>query len=226
MARIISICTSRTKNIPKEGYCLSPSFSPKMETIGHTSTIARLRRHGTARFRLHECGRSHGRRVCRGPKQVYEYDAHAQRLVRASIGEAGYNNDGKTPVYDTVLAVGPEGAGQLPQPYSVRDSPTGITSVLVPEDGTVFFESPTALTPSALNDQLDAHEVPVPNVYEYKSGKIQSAFRWPGCLDDIRQPRGEADWIESGSGADLFFTTSDSLVPQDGDTQLYLMMWM
>lgn len=157
-----------------------------------------------------------------GSAQVYEYDAETRRLVRASVGQGGYGNDGKTPVYGATLAVGPEAEDHtLPAPYSVRDSPAAASGTLTPDDGVVFFASPTALTPGAVNDQRAASPVgpPIPNVYEYSDGNVYLVSAG-GDTSTIYGRPGVQLLGASATGSDVFFTTASQLVPWDLDNQV------
>jgi hypothetical protein len=127
--------------------------------------------------------------------QVFEYDAQAETLVRASVGQGGFNNDGNTDQYEAGIAH-PSYTGSLnpaAQPTSVSD------------DGMyVVFESHDALTPGAAGRN---------NVYEYRHGQVN-------LISDgqDRSPNTFLVGIDA-SGTNLFFTTAGQLVPQDGDTQ-------
>jgi hypothetical protein len=136
-----------------------------------------------------------------GVQQIFQYDAQTDTLVRVSIGQHGYNNDGKTPLYEATL-------GTIPS-YNLSDSATLIDNVLAPEDGAVLFQSPTALTPQALNNSTEAPGQTSPNVYEYHNGDVYL----------IADGRGVRVLGASISGSDLFFSTSDSLVAQDTNTE-------
>jgi hypothetical protein len=148
-----------------------------------------------------------------GPGQVYEYDAQTGRLTRASIGAGGFNNDGRTPINGPALAVGP-GAQALPATAAEASSPSAATATLLPEDGTVFFESSTALTPRALNDRTEALGQMISNVYEYREGSIYLLSDG----QDESDSSAHALIGASASGRDVFFTTSDPLIGQDGNT--------
>jgi hypothetical protein len=146
--------------------------------------------------------------------QVYQYDSRTGALVRASIGQEGYNGDGKT-VSSSLQSNLPIGTR-----YSVRDSPTQATGVLAPADGAVFFESAGALTPNALNNQPDelGEEQLTPNVYEYRAGSVYLISDGKDTSVVNAGPSvGLIGW--SASGDDVFLSTSDSLIPQDTDTQ-------
>jgi uncharacterized repeat protein (TIGR01451 family) len=141
--------------------------------------------------------------------QVFQYDALTGALARASIGESGYDDDGLTPAYGATLAV---------RQANEFDSPTSAVGISAPADGAVFFESPTALTPQALDDQIDGFGEPVPNVYEYRAGDV-SLLSDGRDTSTVGGSPGVGLLGADPSGADVFFTTVDSLVAQDTDTQ-------
>jgi hypothetical protein len=152
--------------------------------------------------------------VSGGESQVFQYDAATGGLLRASIGQGGYDDNDRAPTASSRIVNG------FPSSYSYAnaDSPTSANGVQAAEDGVVFFESPSALTPEALNNQADAVGDLVPNVYEYHAGSVY-------LLSDGRDTS-TVDLIpgvylagSDPSGNDVFFFTSNSLVPQDGDTQ-------
>jgi hypothetical protein len=140
--------------------------------------------------------------------QLFEYDAATGRLVRVSVGANGsFNNDGNTNVREDAptLATGAN--------YRTADQPTTAASSLrVTSDGSVVvFQSKNSLTPQALDGAT--------NVYEYEAGNVH-------LISDGH----DASLVEGGpavrlwgmdaSGQNVLFTTADSLVPEDTDTQL------
>jgi hypothetical protein len=149
-----------------------------------------------------------------GRLQVFQYDDQTGGLVRASIGQGGFDDNYRTPVYGPKLSTG----GVPGYGYIENDSPTAADGLLAPEDGAVFFESPDALTPQALNDEISGVEVPISNIYEYRAGNVY-------LISDGRDTsttNGTASVHLLGSdasGGDLFFRTADSLIPGDTDTQ-------
>jgi hypothetical protein len=147
--------------------------------------------------------------VTPGVAQVFQYDAQTGSLVRASIGEAGFDDDGRAPAYGASLAT---------QQADAFDSPTSAVGVSAPANGAVFFESPTALTPRALEDMVDGLGQPVPNVYEYRAGGVSLIS---DGRDDSTVNEGPGVRLLGAdpSGAGAFFTTVDPLVAQDTDTQ-------
>jgi WD40-like Beta Propeller Repeat len=150
-----------------------------------------------------------GEGVSPGEAQVFQYDAQTGVLVRASIGQGGYDDDGRAPFHSAILAT---------QQADAFDSPTAAAGMTAPEDGAVFFTSATALTPQALDDLTDALGEPAPNVYEYRAGSVSliSDGRDTSALDG---GPGVRLLGSDPSGGDVFLTTVDSLVGQDTDTQ-------
>jgi hypothetical protein len=147
-----------------------------------------------------------------GKNQVFQYDAATGALVRASIGQEGYNDNGRNP------AVGSNIRNGLPNSYgSAADSPTLAAGFQAPTSGVVFFQSPDALTPQALNDQRGFQGASMANVYEYRAGHVY-------LLSDGRDTSviGGASGVSlAGSDpiGDVFFFTSEPLIPADGNTQ-------
>ncbi|MGH2853812.1 MAG: hypothetical protein ACRDLF_06435 [Solirubrobacteraceae bacterium] len=153
--------------------------------------------------------------------QVFEYDAQSGALVRVSIGQNGYNDNGNTGVADASI-VSPT--------YEVTyESSMYWSHLSVSADGSrVFFQSTAGLTPQAF-DRKVVEEIPqegappIPvyanNVYEYHAGQVSLISDG----QDISTPRGGSAVRLLGtdaSGADVFFTTGDRLVGQDTDDNL------
>jgi hypothetical protein len=152
-----------------------------------------------------------------GAAQIFRYDALTGALVRVSIGQSGYNDNGNAGVGDARIAaaaLGWVGAGPS------RSDPS------MSHDGSfIFFESPIGLTRHALND------VPVSgtgetsayaeNVYEWHEGQVHlisdgkdTAAFGGGSTSAVKLVGSDA------TGSNVFFTTSDPLVAQDTDTQI------
>jgi hypothetical protein len=146
--------------------------------------------------------------------QVFQYDATTGALVRASIGQDGYNDDGREP------AVGSTIVNSMPSAYryAIADAPSAASGAQAPADGAVFFSSPDALTRQALNDQRNFLGQMVLNVYEYRAGHV---YLLSDGRDVSAVNAGPGAYLAGSdpSGGDVFFFTSDSLVPGDGNTQ-------
>ncbi len=147
-------------------------------------------------------------------QQVFEYDAQTESLVRVSIGQNGFNDNGNT---DTFGAELPE------QFYYHRPQ----TPPVVSDNGAyVAFQSADGLTPRALNGVEEPGSngeiVPANNVYEYHDGNVYLIS--DGLDTSSTQLYGSAVELEgmSSSGENIFFTTADQLVPQDQDSEVDL----
>jgi hypothetical protein len=172
-----------------------------------------------------------------GSGQVFRYDALTGALVRVSIGEGGFNDNGNdglgaasiVPPNNTILRLG-----------QMRTDPT------MSHDGSrVFFMSPVALAPGAVNNVrigTDPQTGPAyaQNVYEWEQAGADScsAKEASGCTYLISDGRDLGnDTIlacetlpsalssvcllgSDGTGANVFFTTADQLVGSDTDTQV------
>jgi hypothetical protein len=138
--------------------------------------------------------------------QLFEYDAQANTMTRISIGEGGYNDDGNihqakeqprivSPVY-------------RPEPYLAMAYSDSLT---MSGDGSyVFFESPDALVPGALDVVPETgytSEEMAENVYEYHDGNVylisDGQYTGPVSLNGTDL-----------SGRDVLISTGDPLVAQ------------
>jgi hypothetical protein len=167
-----------------------------------------------------------------GALQVFRFDSDQGELVRISVGEGGYDDNGNrsatTPCQpdfcseDARIAPG----GAVEQLSLQRLDPT------MSDDGSfVFFQSPVGLTPGALNDSpigTNTHGIPLyaENVYEWHDGHVFLISDG----HDVSADAGESSVCNvlssvcllgtDSTGANVFFSTADGLVPQDTDTEL------
>jgi hypothetical protein len=146
--------------------------------------------------------------------QLFEYDTETGGVARVSVGqrspggyeceatgtpEEGYDCNGNT-------NVGEDAPRMVPTPGSS-----------VSENGTVVFTSQLALTPQAVSGAPRETE----NVYEYRGGQVYLISPGNEAEEipyEVHQERTRLFGIDE-SGKDVFFSTADSLVPQDTDTQ-------
>jgi DNA-binding beta-propeller fold protein YncE len=164
-----------------------------------------------------------------GALQVFRYDAQSGALVRVSIGEGGFNDNGNVGVDgDAIIVKASQAFGES---GAWRSDPT------MSHDGSfVFFQSPLGLTPGALNDvQIDpnrknAFGEPLPpvyaeNVYEWHAGHVYliSDGRDTSAAPILGAHGASFSSVEllgsDATGANVFFSTADRLVAQDTDTQ-------
>jgi hypothetical protein len=173
--------------------------------------------------------------------QIFRYDAATEQLLRISIGVQGYNDDGNAPSHEATIV---EASDAEPDVAPARGDPT------MSNDGAhVFFQSPLALTPHALNNVVIGIEhsgAPkyAQNVYEWEQEGHGScpAGQSQGCVYLISdghdtsvthtvcgpRARGTAEIFESSvcllgadeTGDNVFFQTTDQLVEKDTDTQI------
>ncbi len=150
--------------------------------------------------------------------QVFRYDAQTGELVRISVGERGFNDNGNSGLGGPSIVPG----------GSKRPDPT------MSHDGAyVFFESPVALTPRALNDvqiaTLDGQPEYAENVYEWHEGHVHliSDGKDTSSLSPTGGNALPSEGLSSvrligsdATGANVFFTTTDRLVGQDTDTEM------
>jgi len=152
--------------------------------------------------------------------QLFEYDADTGTVARVSIGQAspegyecpathvveeGYDCDGNTTNGEDAPTMG------TPASYSGSYPAEASSKLSVSANGAVAFVSRDALTPSAVAGGE--------NIYEYRAGEVylisagdeaQSVYGYNG---EVR-----LEGIDE-SGGDVFFRSTDSLVPQDTDSQ-------
>jgi hypothetical protein len=147
-------------------------------------------------------------------RQVFEYDAASEELVRVSRGA---NND----LVQGTLSADEHESGIREQIYSGKDEPQEAgTRLYVSEDGAVvLFESRGALT-LGVNPEAPAGQE---SAYEYESTAGSGGRLAEGDVYLIAAESPTISQVVKGldeSGQDVFFQTGASLVPQDSDSQL------
>jgi hypothetical protein len=170
----------------------------------------------------------------KGVQQLFEYDAQTGSLVRISIGQDGFNNNGNIePIYNPFGQV--DNNAEIATPISYYKGIykpsaywSGMTMSVNGEY--VFFESPVGLTPQAVNDKvigtfvsngnlvsLYAH-----NVYEYHDGRVSLISDGQDFSFYDSYSPGQGSEVQllgtDESGANVLFKTTDRLVGQDTDT--------
>jgi DNA-binding beta-propeller fold protein YncE len=158
-----------------------------------------------------------------GAAQVFRYDAQSESLVRISIGEDGFNDNGNTSNATACENTCPLDATIAAPTNIARRDPT------MSDDGSyVFFASPVGLTPGALDEvqtETGEHGEPIyaQNIYSYHEGHVALISDGKDVASVYRPPHGigAVELIGSDStGANVFFTTADRLVAQDTDSQV------
>lgn len=165
-----------------------------------------------------------------GAAQVFRYDSQSGSLVRLSLGESGFNDNGNAGAASA--CAGQQGSCQLdaaiaaPAPNGSLAAGPLRTDPTMSDDGQyVFFTSPIGLTPQALDSVVigepNGTTVYAQNVYEWHDGHVS-------LISDGRDTA-RAGTLQTSAvrllgsdrtGANVFFSTVDQLVPQDTDSEL------
>jgi DNA-binding beta-propeller fold protein YncE len=152
-----------------------------------------------------------------GVRQVFRYDALTGQLVRISVGNDGFNDNGNAGTSDASIVPGTN--------FEYDHLGPGRTDPTMSHDGSyVFFMSPVGLAPHALNGVPVAGGGLAENVYEWHEGHVY-------LISDGRDLSAEVNGVcnvlssvcligADGTGANVFFMTAAQLVPQDTDTQV------
>jgi hypothetical protein len=145
--------------------------------------------------------------------QLFEYDAQAERLTRVSIGRGGtYNSDGNTRAFHDAPQISL-------QHFSQWDLPTEAEFhlALSPDGSTVLFTSAAELAPGAVSGQSSVFEYRDGNVYLVSGGRDASVTSNGAAVQLYGLAAGTEPQMR-----DAFFTTTDPLVPQQGDSNMNL----
>lgn len=129
-------------------------------------------------------------------RAVYRYDAETDTLTRVSIGEDGYDADGNEDASEASIATSEHIRSLVSENHDL-----GVRAIS--EDGSrIVFTTATRLSPYAING--------LANAYEWHEGKVSliSTGSAEAPVEDV---------VISPSGRDVFFITTQGLVPQDTD---------
>jgi hypothetical protein len=152
-----------------------------------------------------------------GAAQVFRYDAQTGELVRISIGEDGFNdngNAGKSAAYIVRAST-----------FNTRVGPPRPDPTMSNDGSYIFFESPVGLTPGALNEAPSEGGRLAENVYEWHEGHVYLISDGHDVNGGVNDACGLGEEVtcllgSDGTGANVFFTTADQLVGQDTDAEL------
>ncbi len=135
-----------------------------------------------------------------GVTQVFSYEAQTGALRRISIGNEGFNDNGNTDEYPATI---------VEQQYAQTGTPAP-RPLSVSNDGSyVFFSSANALSQGMT---IPAPGAGIRSVYAYHDGEVHPIYGGNGT-------GGAVLLGASDSGEDVFFSTTDRLLPTDTDTQ-------
>jgi hypothetical protein len=134
-------------------------------------------------------------------KDVYRYDAETGVIDRVSIGEDGADANGNNSEFNATIALPGGNADYVAKQYKLGDR-------AISEDGSrIVFTSSEPLSPAAQNH--------LANVYEWHQevdGEERSSLISTGSSEEPVE-----EVVISATGSDIFFVTSQGLVPQDTD---------
>ena len=137
-------------------------------------------------------------------KDVYRYDAASGSLERVSAGEGGTDANGNNDSFDATIAKSSEQIGQVYLQH-------GLNSRAISEDGAwIVFDTAEPLSPAAANG--------LANAYEWHGGG--SGEGRVSLVSTGSSSQAVEDVVIGSGGGDVFFATTQGLVPQDTDGQL------
>jgi hypothetical protein len=169
-----------------------------------------------------------------GPTQVYRYDAVTKAMMRISIGQKGFNDNG-----NAASAIANASIVESRHAYELGAGPARANPTMSGDGRYVFFQSPVALASGALSEVPtggtvgeggSAHPELAQNVYEWETQGAGDCSEPQGCVSLISDG---TDVSESGkisitspellgtdeTGEDVFFATNSQLTAKDTDTQ-------
>jgi hypothetical protein len=130
---------------------------------------------------------------------VYEYDFETGALRRISLGVAGHDANGNNNSFGAEIT-----SGFFTYSWAHYQYGMGIRAV-TDNGSTVVFTTAEPLSPLAVNGLAD--------VYEWHGGAVS-------LVSTGHSPTADSLPVITPSGGDIFFNTSDGVLPQDGDGAL------
>jgi hypothetical protein len=131
---------------------------------------------------------------------VYRYDAETGALVRVSAGEEGHDDNGNNNAFPATIAATPDEAGVA---ASTALATWRLGARAISDDGgTIVFSTREPLSSRAVNKKLD--------VYVWHEGRVWLISTGLSQTDDENP-------VVSQTGRDVFFETTQSILPQDSD---------
>jgi hypothetical protein len=151
-------------------------------------------------------------------EEVFLFDSIADRLVCASCNPSGARPEG-------VELHGVDAAANIPD-WGKWEPAAGAHELLrqqryLSDSGRLFFNSSDALVPQDVNKNEDVYEYEPAGVGDCSASSSGYEVGSGGCVGLISSgtARGESTFMEaSESGDDVFFLTTERLVPGDTDT--------
>lgn len=151
-----------------------------------------------------------------GAAQVYRYDAQSEEMTRISVGQGGFNDNGNAG------KAGADATIAFARRAFVLGNGPARTNPTMSNDGSyVFFQSPLALAPGALNEtKVGTNGEFVLNVYEYHDGVVSLVSDGKDKSESGKIAVLNPELLGTdASGQDVFFATNSQLTAKDTDTQ-------
>jgi hypothetical protein len=136
-----------------------------------------------------------------GDMQVFRYDAESKQLLRVSIGQDGYDDDGNAGGGEASI-VPPSTAFSQEQAGPSRGDPT-----MSNNGDYVFFQSPIGLTPSALND------IPITTLKGGSSEYAENVYEWEAGGSEVD---GKVVCVEASGCVHLISDGRDTNIDPNG----------
>ena len=151
-----------------------------------------------------------------GPAQVYRYDSQSEEMTRISVGQGGFNDNGNAGKAGANASIAPSGNS-----FALGDGPAHTNPTMSNDGSYVFFQSPVALTPGALNEaKIGSTREEALNVYEYHDGVVSLISDGKDVTETGKIIARSPELLGTdASGEDVFFATNSQLTAKDTDTQ-------
>jgi WD40-like Beta Propeller Repeat len=151
-----------------------------------------------------------------GPAQVYRYDSQSEEMTRISVGQGGFNDNGNAGKAGANAGIAPAGKA-----FALGDGPAHTNPTMSNDGSYVFFQSPVALTPGALNEaKIGSTSELALNVYEYHEGVVSLISDGKDVAETGKILARSPELLGTdASGEDVFFATNSQLTAKDTDTQ-------
>ncbi len=129
---------------------------------------------------------------------VYRYDAETGEIVLVSVGEDGHDDNGNNSAFDARIAAPVEGQEGVNAINMWR-----LDTRAISDDGSVIvFSTAEPLSTRAVNGNV--------NIYVWHEGRV-------GMISTGLSQTSDELPVVSQSGRDIFFVTSQDILPQDSD---------
>jgi hypothetical protein len=151
-----------------------------------------------------------------GPAQIYRYDSQSEEVTRISVGQGGFNDNGNAGKAAANASIAPAS-----RTFALGNGPAHTNPTMSNDGSYVFFQSPIALAPGALNEaKIGSTSELALNVYEYHEGMVSLISDGKDVTETGKIIARSPELLGTdASGEDVFFATNSQLTAKDTDTQ-------